>query len=201
MGMAENQGICSKASWVAPTGGWGHPCLDVPFHFGLVVRLLIPTVGWSHSGLSSKWLSRSCVAGERCTPRYGDLGPVLWQVVPQCLVISWKSILPTSLVRVLFVLPTFVASSWNLIMYQFRLFYKYLYIDPIIISEDFYKNCFSYRKVKTRHVYLWRGLTRCFCFQRIFETLKINWVWFSHAGIPDWLGCYLTVMLGSDRVL
>ena len=37
---------------------------------------------------------------------------------------------------------------------------RYLYLDTIIITEDFDKKCFSYRKVMTRHVYLWRGLTR-----------------------------------------
>ena len=26
-------------------------------------------------------------------------------------------------------------------------------------------------------------------------------MWFSHAGFPDWLGCYFIIMLGSDRVL
>ena len=63
--------------------------------------------GLSCSGLFSKEWFRPCVAGdEGSNPRYDDLGPVLRQVVPQCLVISWKSILPTSLVRVLFVLPT-----------------------------------------------------------------------------------------------
>ena len=29
-------------------------------------------------------------------------------------------------------------------------------------------------------------------FSKDFETLIINWVWFSHAGIPDWLGyCFI----------
>ena len=27
-----------------------------------------------------------------------------------------------------------------------------------------------------------------------------NWVCFSDAGFPDWLGCYFIMMLGSDRV-
>ena len=54
-------------------------------------------------------------------------------------------------------------------MQAFQLDSILLSIDTIIISENFNKNCFSYRKVKTRHVYLWRGLTRCFCFQRILK--------------------------------
>ena len=43
------------------------------------------------------------------------------------------------------------------------------------------KKCFGYRKVKTRHVYLWRGLTRCFCFQKDFWNFNNQWsVIFSH---------------------
>ena len=59
-------------------------------------------------------------------------------------------------------------------MQAFQLDSILLSIDTIIISEYFNKKCFSYRKVKTRHVYLWRGLTRCFVFQRTFETLIIQ---------------------------
>ena len=44
MGMTENQGICSKVRWVMPKQDKIFPCLDVPFYFNLVVRLLISTV-------------------------------------------------------------------------------------------------------------------------------------------------------------
>ena len=50
-------------------------------------------------------------------------------------------------------------------MQAFQLDSILLSVDTIIISEDLDIKCFSYRKVKTRHVYLWRGLTRCFCFK------------------------------------
>ena len=76
-----------------------------------------------------------------------------------------------------------------------------MYLDTIIILEDFDKKCFGYRKVKTRHVYLWRGITRYLWFQRVLKTLIIQLSVFSHAGFPDWLGCYFIIMLGSDWVL
>ena len=44
-------------------------------------------------------------------------------------------------------------------------------------------------------------LRDAFVFKRIFETLIINLGVISHAGIPYRLMCYLTVMLGSDRVV
>ena len=44
MGMTENQGICSKARWVAPIRV-RYYLSRCPFYFSLVVRLLITTVG------------------------------------------------------------------------------------------------------------------------------------------------------------
>ena len=44
-------------------------------------------------------------------------------------------------------------------------------------------------------------LRDAFVFKRIFETLIINLGALLSAGIPDWLGCYFLIMLGSDRVL
>ena len=90
-------------------------------------------------------------------------------MVPRYLVISWKSILPTRL---------YGFDCAQLLLKReiqaFQLDSILLSIDTIIISEDFDKKCFSYRKVKGRHVYLWRGLRRCFCFQKNFGTLIIN---------------------------
>ena len=45
-------------------------------------------------------------------------------------------------------------------------------------------------------------LRDAFVFQRIFSTLIIKLdAYLVSAGIPDWLGCYFIIMLGSDQVL
>ena len=76
--MAENQGICSKASWVAPTGEKDLPLSRGPFIFGCVAVGDGQSAGWSCSELFSKEWFRPCVAGdEGSNPRYDDLGPVL----------------------------------------------------------------------------------------------------------------------------
>ena len=56
---------------------------------------------------------------------------------------------------ILFVEPAFVASmlEFNHIIIS-AILNKYLYIDTIIISENFDKKCFGYRKEEARHVYL-----------------------------------------------
>ena len=162
MGMTENQGLCSKARWVAPKQV--RPSLRrCPFYFGLVGGC------WSQSrgNLTRDYPVRGSpglvLQGSGRTPRYGDLGPVLWQVVPQCLVISWKSIFPTR--------PYGFDCAQLLVkreMQAFQLDAILLSIDTIITSDGFDKKI-GYRKVKTRHVYLWHGLTRCFFFQRILK--------------------------------
>ena len=143
------QGRCSKAKWVMPKQDEMNPCLESLYN-RLCGRLLATTVGLSCSKLFSKEWFRLCVVGDL----WWILGTVIQAMYCDGRYPSSPAIVgnPFSLrdPTVLFVLPTFVASSWNLMNVTISvIFYLLENPRPYYNITEFPIKCFGQRKVKT----------------------------------------------------
>ena len=175
------QGRCSKASWVAPTWERDIPLSRVPFYSAVWAVGLQPTTGLSCSGLSSKGWFRLCVAGGR------EWSSVRWSR-PRTMMGGTPVALPLYGIQFPIRAIRFSCAQlrWN-VRCKHSSYFCILFENtrPYYNKIGFPIKCFGYRKVKTRHVYLWRGLTRYLWFQRILKTLIVQLSVFSHAGFPD----------------
>ena len=131
------------------------------------------------SGISGRFYVGRVARCSCWTPVYLSL-EVHWSEVVPYLVIVWNPFSTTCFT--VLIVPNY-AGTWDASIPAILYIY-FKIIRPIVLSLDFYRNGFGYRKVKTRSCLCAAWSYEILLFPKVFQRYKeISLVEFSHAGL------------------